>query len=549
MKLTHTSHGIAGRAGKESDDAVRVVVRDSVTIAALADGVGSAKEGNAAGRRAVDMIVDYYLTRPQAWSTRRALAEFAQHINNTFYQESELRHGCPELLCTLSVVVLERGRLYGINVGDSPVMLYRGGKLLPLSQAHVLTEKGMEHGLTQAIGMQPGLESFAFEIDIEDGDLVTLCSDGVSNLLTHEQFLEVFAKRPTARHLVSVARESVQGRREHQDDATAIVLDVVRRGWSESETPVRLEVIAKLAEDDRIDGYRLLTPLEDGSRVWLAESEQSETVVLKFPPLEAADDEQRRDGFLREVWHATRIESEDFVRAFAPKTEILKYYVMDYIEAPTLREVLKTSHLGVEQAVALGQFLTRAGQFLLSRDHAHGDIKPENIAVLNSERAAPRFLMLDLGSSAEVFSVTSRAGTPSYLAPERFSGAPLSERTELYAIGVTLYEALTGRFPYGEVERFQTPRFDTQPKSVVSTNKTVPAWLEAVVSRAIAVDPESRYQNYSEMAFELSNPERVRPFLLKGTPLIERNPLRFFQVLSLLLFCLNVILLYRLSRG
>ena len=58
----------------------------------------------------------------------------------------------------------------------------------------------------------------------------------------------------------------------------------------------------------------------------------------------------------------------------------------------------------------------------------------------------------------EFFSVTSRAGTASYLAPERFQEAPISERTEIFAIGVTLFEALTQAFPFGEIERFQTPR-------------------------------------------------------------------------------------------
>jgi serine/threonine protein phosphatase PrpC len=548
MKLNPTSFGIPGREGQDSDDAVRTVVRDSVAIAALADGVGSAKEGRAAARRAVDMIVDYYLTRPEAWSPRRALTEFAHHINHTFFQESGLRHGGPELLCTLSVVVLEGGRLYGINVGDSPVMLSRSGTLLVLSQAHSVAEKGLEHGLTQAIGMQASLEPYAFEIDVQDGDLITLCSDGVSGVISRERLAELFNKRPTARHLVRVAQEATQGRLAHKDDATAIVLDVVRRGWSTSETSVQLEVVEKLREHDTIDNYRLLTPLQEDGRVWLAESDTHENVVLKFPPLEAANDEQRRDGFLREVWHATRIESDDFVRAFAPKTNVLKYYVMDYVQAPTLREVLKANLLGVEQAVALGQFLTRAGQFLLSHDHAHGDIKPENIAVLLGP-SGTQFRMLDLGSSAEVFSITSRAGTPSYLAPERFLGAPLSERTELFAMGVTLYESLVGRYPYGEIERFQTPRFDSQAKSLSATNKAVPPWLDAVVARAVAIDPESRYQNYSEMAFELSHPEKVRPFLRKGAPLLERNPLRFFQVLCLLLFALNLVLLFRLSRG
>ena len=107
----------------------------------------------------------------------------------------------------------------------------------------------------------------------------------------------------------------------------------------------------------------------------------------------------------------------------------------------------QAGRLAVEDACELAQFLLRTGQFLVRHDLAHGDIKPENILVLRDAADATQFRLLDLGSAAELFSVTSRAGTASYLAPERFRGGALSERTEIFAIGVTLYEALTGTYP------------------------------------------------------------------------------------------------------
>jgi serine/threonine protein kinase len=216
---------------------------------------------------------------------------------------------------------------------------------------------------------------------------------------------------------------------------------------------------------------------------------------------------------------------------------------MDYVEAPTLRADLSDAPLRVEDAVELARFLLRASQHLLSRDHAHGDIKPDNILVLRDGENI-RFLLIDLGSAAEVFSVTTRAGTPSYLAPERFQNAPLSERTELFAIGVTLYEALARAYPYGEVERFQTPRFDTPPKRLTRLNAAVPPWLESVVLRALAPAAADRYQNFSEMAFDLDHPAEVRPFYGRDTPLLDRDPVTFYKLLCLLLFLSNLALLY-----
>src|SRR5205814_508874 len=114
--------------------------------------------------------------------------------------------------------------------------------------------------------------------------------------------------------------------------------------------------------------------------------------------------------------------------------------------------------VSVDEAVALGKFLLKAAQYLLRFDLVHGDIKPENILVLSGYDSVD-FKLVDFGSATEIFSTTTRAGTASYLAPERFHETPISERTEIFAIGVTLFEALTSAFPYGEIERFQTPHF------------------------------------------------------------------------------------------
>ena len=146
----------------------------------------------------------------------------------------------------------------------------------------------------------------------------------------------------------------------------------------------------------------------------------------------------------------------------------------------------------------------------------------------------------------EIFSVTSRAGTASYLAPERFQGAPISERTEIFAIGVTLYEALTQSFPFGEIERFQTPRFHAA-KRPCTLNPNLPPWFEAVLLRSLSLRPELRYQNYSEMLFELEHSDRVQPFHAEGQPLLERDPLLFYRrgffVLLALVFVLLLLLL------
>lgn len=546
MKLLCTAHGLSRDPARPSEDAFRISEGDESALAVLADGLGAAREGGAAARRAVEMFHDYYRSRPQAWSPRRALREFASQINRLFHQESLLRYETPELLCTLSVVAIESNRLYGLSVGDSPVFHWRGDKLSQLTESHALGEQGLTHVLTRAIGLEASVEPHCFELEIEPGDVVMLCSDGVSTVLSAAGMSILLARHASARTFVNAALAVTGEKEELRDDASAIVLDILEPGWRGQQAKRSVVVLPALKAGDAVDGYRLVRSLQESDRVWLATDAAGVSKVLKFPPREAAEDEVRRDAFVREAWNATRIQSPDFVPAFTPTEGSLRYYVMDYIEAPTLRELIRTAPLPVEQAVELARMLVRAGQFLLSRDLAHADVKPDNVLVLPANGGV-RFLLLDLGLASEVFSVNSRAGTPSYLAPERFRDAALSEGTELYAIGVTLYEVLSRTYPYGEIERFQTPRFDTTPRRLSRLNAAVPAWLEAIVLRAIAADPRDRYHNFSEMAFDLEHPGEVIPFHRKDAPLLERNPLLFHKVLNLVLLLVVLALLSLLA--
>lgn len=547
MNVQFTGHAVARTPGIPCDDAWTLRERGGTVVAALADGVGSSREGGTAARRAVDMLADYCLARPRAWTPRRALAEFTAQINRHLYSESLARHGQPELACTLSAVVLEGGRLYGCNVGDSPVFHWRKDRLHCLSERHALRTAGMEHVLTQALGLEPEVAPSFFEADLAENDIVLLCSDGVTTALSEPCLIELCSRRAAARSVVSAARSVADENPSLSDDTCAIVVEVVDRGPA-AEAGQPLEVPPALHPGDRFDTWSLVLPLDPDHRVWVADDAAGARGVLKFPPLDAQDNQPLRDAFLRETWNATRLISPDLVRAWTPDTGTLRYYAMEHVDAPTLRAVLRAGRLGIEEARALGEFLLRVGQFLLGHELAHGDLKPENILVLRSG-ALSTFRLLDLGSAAGLFSVTSRAGTPSYLAPERFRGGAVAERTEIFALGVTLYEAVTGVYPYGEVERFQTPRFDSAAARPTRLNPAVPPWFEAVILRAIDADPERRYQHFSEMAYDLEHPAQVRPHHRKDASLLERNPLLFYKLLSALLFGAVLALLILLARA
>jgi serine/threonine protein phosphatase PrpC len=540
LKVHITTHGLPQDERAGSDDAFAVKSWDETVIAVLADGTGTARAGREASARIVQALVSNYEARPASWPPPRALAEFTRLINRTLHQESLARFEAPEMIATLSVAVVEGDRLYGLNVGDSRIYLASGGALTQLSVDH--TDGAMHHVLQRAIGLAPEVEPHCFERQLTDGDIAFLCSDGVSNVLTEDVLRARLTHGAAARAIVQHARELA--RPETLDDMSAIVLDVRKTGRLRAVSALPLPIPETLRKGDIVDGYELLRPFQHSDRVWLAQKD-GQRWTLKFAPREARDDETALTQFVKEQWNATRIKSQWFVQAFVPEPATARYYVMEFIEAPSLKTLLRSRRLSVDEAVRLGHFLLSASRELLRLDLVHGDIKPENIlAPIDYDRV--RFKLIDLGSVAEIFSVTSRAGTASYLAPERFHGAPICEGTELFAIGVTLYEALTGAFPYGEIERFQTPHF-TPPKAPSRLNANVPPWLDSVLLRAIATDPARRYRHFSECEFELANPDRVEPFRTEASaPLLERNPLGFYRAGFWLLLALCLYLLARL---
>jgi serine/threonine protein kinase len=112
----------------------------------------------------------------------------------------------------------------------------------------------------------------------------------------------------------------------------------------------------------------------------------------------------------------------------------------------------------------------------------------------------------------------------------------------VFAIGATLYEAVTGAFPFGEIERFQTPRFQRAKRPGVF-NPNLPPWFEAVLLRALSPNPERRYQSYSEMLFDLEHPSQVLPFHGQNQSWLERDPLGFYRTGFFVLLALVLILL------
>src|SRR5690606_23830059 len=172
------------------------------------------------------------------------------------------------------------------------------------------------------------------------------------------------------------------------------------------------------------------------------------------------------------------------------------------------------------------------------------DIKPENVLLESDgglkliDLGVVRLPMLEEDAGPDI------PGTPSYMAPELFDGQRGDEFTDQFALGVTLYRMFSGRYPCGEVEAFSRPRFG-KAVPLGRHRPDLPAWLGHLLSHAIAPDRAQRFGDVLELSMELESAmDRGVPVVLRQLSLYERNPLRFWQVVSALL---AVLLLFSLG--
>jgi len=540
VKLQLSSYEHPGAPGKPSQDRLSVTkLEEDGLLCVLSDGVGTARDPERCAERVVRLVADNFSARPRQWSTQKFFAHLVEQANESLHREGFYLDGTVSMQATLAVAWLKGNRLFGMNVGDSPILLVRKGEAERLSQDHIAQNADGQEHVTQTIGMGPLLEPFYFERDLAAEDTIILTSDGLTKLLDDDSLGNLVSGAATAR---GVVQEAIRGKKPGElDDLSAIMVRVENLGprLPDTESPSAVE-FPQPAKGKKFEDYLLLNKIAGNNRVWLAKK-QDRRYVLKFIPQEAETDDSgiMMVRFAREVWNASRLHGEFFVPAKKPETGNPYYYVMDYVEAPSLSFLLKTRKLSADETIELGKFLCRAGQYLLRHELVHGDIKPDNILVFR-EGNDISFKLLDLGLASTVFTDASTSGTPSYLAPERFKGAFLAERTEIFSIGATLYESLTARKPFGTIERFQTPHHGV-PTRLTKLNPNVPPWLECVVLKSLSVKQGYRYQCYSELLFGLIHPEAA-PWNVHGGPLLERNPLAFYRTGFWLLVALSMLL-------
>jgi serine/threonine protein phosphatase PrpC len=521
-------------------------------LIAVADGVS----GNAGGGEASEMTVrtisaDYYAT-PDTWEPPTALEKVITAANRWLISQAGANRDLAGMATTLSLIVLRGQRYYLAHVGDTRIYLLRDGVLKQLTTDHVWDRPDMRHVLKRAVGLDAHLAIDFAEGALQVGDIFTLLSDGVWETLgdktIHENLLRFNSTQMVAEHLTKTALD-----KQSADNSTAVVIKVTALGADTLSERIaggkHLALPPKLNAGELIDDFEVVELLHESRASLLYKVRKTDTkqlfVLKTLQPL-LANDAESINGLLNEEWLGKRVVSQ-FIPQVLPlsiEKRSKLYFVMSWFEGATLQQRLDSGHYFTAAGTAKIAIDMLRGIGALHRlSIIHRDIKPANIHQANDQRLRILDLGVALSTSNETLTVTQNPGTPSFMAPELFEGDSANAQTDIYAAGVTLYHLLTRKYPYGEIEPFQHPKFG-EPTPLTRYRPDIPYWLENIVLKAIARDPKIRFETAEEMLHALEVGE-LKPILAPArTPLIARARLVKWQWIAIFSFVLNILLIY-----
>ncbi|HET7590448.1 MAG TPA: PASTA domain-containing protein [Solirubrobacterales bacterium] len=294
--------------------------------------------------------------------------------------------------------------------------------------------------------------------------------------------------------------------------------------------------MAEVREGTTVDKrYRVLRRIGSGGMadVWLAEDTHLQRqVALKVLHSRYLQDRQFVERFQREAEHAAGLQHPNIVAVFdRGQDDGVNYIAMRYVQGPTLKELIDRG-LTPEQAVALVRQVLEGARFAHRNGIVHRDLKPQNVIVDEEGKAVVTDFGIARAGVSEITQTGSVMGTPQYLSPEQAQGFEVTPVSDLYSIGVILYEALTGRVPFeGEsavaVAMKQVSETPQRPSSI---NPRITPALDAVVMRALEKEPGQRFQSADAFIAALDQAMR-EPGAGRGTaafatvpPVVEEAP-------------------------
>lgn len=540
------------------------VALDSKGIAlAIADGVSASEGGKQASEVAVRQFLDDYYSTPDSWTVKHAAQKVLSALNLWLYSQGQRQYGeTGSLATTFSGLILKSHSAYLLHIGDSRIYRWQTGKLECLTKDHRIQFKAQQSYLARALGIEPHLEIDFRAVELSQGDVFMLTTDGVHDVLSDTALSKILKDYPDTQICAEqVVQAALQA--QSQDNITCQILRVDTLPAVNREAFYQhlsqLPFPPDLQAGQVLDSYKILRELNATSRsqVYLAEDtqQQDQKVVIKTPSQNFNDDPAYIDLFLHEEWVAQRLNSPHLIKLHPrderPRTCL--YSVVEYVEGQTLRQwMLDHPDPSIPQVRATVDQIARGLRAMHRKEMIHQDLKPDNV-LLDKDNTLK---IIDFGSTRiaglmEVQSVLQHnhiVGTASYSAPEYFQGARGTNRSDIFSLGVIAYEMLTGHLPFGEIEPEKANKRKFTYTPAAWHNPKVPEWVDAALEKATQPNPDKRYEVLSEFIADLTRPNGDLLTTQSQRPLLERNPLAFWKWLAGVELVVILVLGYWLGR-
>jgi eukaryotic-like serine/threonine-protein kinase len=269
-------------------------------------------------------------------------------------------------------------------------------------------------------------------------------------------------------------------------------------------------------------------------------------VALKIPHPEMEADPVFFDRFKREQEIGTSLDHPGVMKVYADENRSRQYMAMEWVDGRLLRQILyEAKKLPIERAIRITSNIADALDYIHNHGVVHRDLKPENIMIDKDDNIK----LIDFGIAGKegsrrlTFAKLSQVmGTPEYISPEQVKGKRGDGRSDIYALGVMLYEMLTGKAAFQGPNPFaiMNDRLLNNPVPPRELDPAISPQLQEVIYRAIERDPKNRYPNAREMASDLEHLDQVgvaerpelRDWKVRRTPWVRR--LLFYIMLALI---------------
>lgn len=531
---------------------------------ALADGISSSDVSQIASKVSVtSFLIDYFST-PESWSVKKSAERVLSATNSWLYSQSKQGQYHYDkdrgYVCTFSGMIIRSSTAHIFHAGDTRIYRLRDNRLEQLTEDHRLWISRDKSYLSRALGMDTQVATDYESFSVEKNDIFLFMTDGVyefvssgfiiQTLQEESHPFESMAKIISDKAYDEGSNDNLTIQIVRIDDLPHKDIDEIHKQLTHKPFPPILE------PRDSFDGYTIIRILSSSSRshVYLARDDETGTsVVLKTPSINLRDDKTYLERFLMEEWIAIRINSPHVAKSYLQtRKRNYLYTVTEFIEGQTLKQwMIDNPKPTIETVRKIAEQIARGLLAFHRQEMIHQDLRPENIIIDNSGTVK----IIDFGSTRvegivdvnTYLDQENLLGTALYSAPEYFLGKIGTSRSDLFSLGVIVYQMLSGEFPYGvQVARCTTKAAQKKLKyaSLESEDSKIPVWIDEALKKALQPDPYERYGELSEFLYDLRHPNsafvnRTRP------PLIERHPVVIWKGISFILFGIILLLLNR----